>query len=150
MITLTKVSYIHEADIICMQLEEAGIKSIIADQGMAQTNALYSNAIGGIRIQIHENDLEKAKEILFEVEPVDTGIFKCPNCSSDDIEYERNSKRMAFISLFLINMPFTRAKHKCRCKSCGHTWKENPNQQVDPIVKTPADKVEAQGTQGHP
>lgn len=25
-----------------------------------------------------------------------------------------------------------------------------PNQQVDPIVKTPADEVEAQGTQGHP
>ena len=24
------------------------------------------------------------------------------------------------------------------------------NQQVDPIVKTPADEVEAQGTQGHP
>ena len=28
--------------------------------------------------------------------------------------------------------------------------KQKPNQQVDPIVKTPADEVEAQGTQGHP
>ena len=28
--------------------------------------------------------------------------------------------------------------------------KPSANQQVDPIVKTPADEVEAQGTQGHP
>ena len=28
--------------------------------------------------------------------------------------------------------------------------KTNSNQQVDPIVKTPVDKVETQGTQGHP
>jgi len=27
---------------------------------------------------------------------------------------------------------------------------KDPNQQVDPIVKTPVDEVEAQGTQGHP
>ena len=76
MITLTKVSYIQEADMICMKLEEAGIKAFIADQGIAQVNALYSNAIGGIRIQINENDLEQAKEILFEVESVDAGIFQ--------------------------------------------------------------------------
>jgi len=139
MITLTKVSYIHEADMICMKLEEAGIKSVIADQGMAQVNALYSNAIGGIRIQIHENDLERAKEILFEVEPVDTGIFQCPNCSSDNVEYERNSKRAAFISLFLINMPITWAKHKCRCKACGHIWKENPSQNMEPKLKPPVE-----------
>ena len=139
MITLTKVSYIQEADMICMKLEEAGIKAFIADQGIAQVNALYSNAIGGIRIQINENDLEQAKEILFEVESVDAGIFQCPTCSSDDVEYERNSKRMAFISLFLINMPLTRAKHKCRCNACGHTWNENPTQQVEPTVKTSAD-----------
>ena len=29
-------------------------------------------------------------------------------------------------------------------------YKKRANQQVDPIVKTPADKFEAQGTQGHP
>jgi len=27
---------------------------------------------------------------------------------------------------------------------------KKPNQQVDPIVKTPVDEFEAQGTQGHP
>jgi hypothetical protein len=27
---------------------------------------------------------------------------------------------------------------------------KNPNQRLDPIVKTPVDEVEAQGTQGHP
>jgi hypothetical protein len=120
MITLTKFSYINEADMICMKLQEAGIESFIADQGITSVNALYSGAIGGIRIQIDENDLEKAKEILFEAEPVDTGIFQCPQCSSDDVEYEKVSKRAAFISLLLINMPVIWAKRKCTCNACGH------------------------------
>jgi hypothetical protein len=30
------------------------------------------------------------------------------------------------------------------------TYQQGPNQQVDPIVTTPVDEVEAQGTQGHP
>lgn len=126
MVTLTKVSYIHEADIIVMKLQEAGVESFIADQTLTTINPLYSGAIGGIRIQIDENDLETAQAILFEAEPVDKGIFQCPKCSSDNIEYENVSKRSAFLSLFLINMPITWKKRKCTCQACGHRWKDTP------------------------
>ena len=125
MITIAKVSYIHEADLICMKLGGAGIESFIADQMMASINPLYSGAIGGIRIQIDEKDLEKAREILSgSIPPVDKGIFLCPNCSSDSVEYEHVSKRSAFLSLFLFSMPFTWVKRKCTCKDCGHKWKD--------------------------
>lgn len=130
MITIAKVSYIHEADILCMQLEEVGVKAFIPDQNTASIQPLYSGAIGGIRIQIHDSDLDKARELLGESTPrVDKGIFECPKCSSDLVEYENISKRSAFLSLFLINMPFTWFKRQCTCKSCGHKWKDKrPNQ----------------------
>jgi hypothetical protein len=124
MITLTKVSYIHEADMICMKLETAGIQSFIADEALSSVYPLYSGALGGIRIQINEDDLEHAREILGDTTAVDTGMFKCPKCSSDSIEYENVSKRSAFLSLFLVSMPITWNKRKCTCNECGHTWKD--------------------------
>lgn len=107
-----------------MKLQEAGVESFIADENIGSIQPLYSGAIGGIRIQIDGADLDKAKEILFDSQPVDEGIFKCPQCSSDDVEYENVSKRSAFLSLFLINMPITWAKKKCTCKACGYKWKD--------------------------
>ena len=121
---------------ICMKLRAAGVDSLIADQGIVSVNALYSGAIGGIRIQIDENDLEKAKEALVEVEPVDTGMFQCPRCSSDDVKYERTSKRAAFAFLFLINMPITWAKRKCTCNACGYKWKDKPAPSTPPVSES--------------
>lgn len=124
MITLTAVSYIHEADLLCMRLEEAGIEFFIADQNLASIQPLYAGAIGGIRIQIHEEDLGKAREVLLDGQSVEEGIFSCPQCGSDSVEYENVSKRSAFLSLLLFNMPFTWKTRKCTCKSCGYTWKD--------------------------
>ncbi|QBG47295.1 DUF2007 domain-containing protein [Verrucomicrobia bacterium S94] len=64
MITLTKVSYVHEADFLRMRLEEAGIECFIPDENLAAIYPLYSGAIGGIRIQVHEKDLERARQLL--------------------------------------------------------------------------------------
>lgn len=124
MITLTTVSYIHEADLLCMKLEEAGIDYFIADQNLTSLYPLYSGAIGGIKIQVHEDDLNKAREVLSESAPVENGIFCCPECGSDSVEYESVSKRSAFLSLFLIGMPLTWKKRKCTCRNCGCIWKD--------------------------
>ena len=136
MITLTKVSYIHEADMICMQLREAGIESFIADENLGSIQPLYSGAIGGIRIQIHEDDLEKAKAILLEDEPTEKGMFCCPECGSDSIGYEHVSKRSAFLSLLLISFPFTWKKRKCTCRNCGHKWKDKSSIQPSEAVRS--------------
>lgn len=57
MITLTTVSWIGEADALCLQLEAFGIKTYMPDQGTVAVNPMYATAIGGIRIQIDEGDL---------------------------------------------------------------------------------------------
>lgn len=126
MITIARVSYIHEADILCMRLEEAGIKAFIPDQNTTSIQPLYSGAIGGIRVQIDDSNLEAAREILGDEIHADDGIFRCPECSSDSVEYENVSKRTAFLSLLLINIPITWGKETCTCKACGHQWKDRP------------------------
>jgi DNA-directed RNA polymerase subunit M/transcription elongation factor TFIIS len=125
MITLTTATYLHEADMIRMRLEASGIKAFIPDQNTSSIQPLFSNAIGGIRIQIDENDLARAREVLKNALPqADRGIFECPACKSDAVTYEGISKQFAFLSLFLLGIPLLWRKRECRCGSCGHRWIE--------------------------
>ena len=125
MVTLTTVSWIAEADALCTQLEDNGIKTFVPDQGAVTANPLFANAIGGIRVQIDENDLPRAREILKDNAPTAArGMFECPECRSDSVRYENVSKRFAFLTLLLIGIPLLWFKRQCRCEACGHKWKE--------------------------
>lgn len=125
MITLARATYLHEADMIRMRLEASGIKAFIPDQNTSSIQPLFSNAIGGIRIQIDENDLARAREVLKnELPQADRGMFECPVCKYDTVAYEGISKRFAFLSLFLLGIPLLWRKRVCKCNSCGHQWKE--------------------------
>jgi hypothetical protein len=57
-----------DADLAKMRLEAAGVKCFIFDQNLIQMNWLYSTAVGGVKLYIKADDLEKAQEIM-EVEP---------------------------------------------------------------------------------
>ena len=128
MITLTTVMYLTEADVLCSKLEGNGIKAFLPDQGTVSANPLYANAIGGIRVQVDENDLERAHEILQGSLPsADRGMFECPKCGSDAVAYEKVSKRFAFLTLLLLGIPLLWFKRECKCNACGHKWKQKRN-----------------------
>ena len=125
MITLTTVTYLHEADMLCVKLGAVGIKTFIPDQNTTSVQPFYSNAIGGIRVQIDENDLTRCAKILKDELPqTNRGMFECPKCKSDSVTYEKISKRFAFFSLFLIGIPLLWLKREYTCNLCGHKWRE--------------------------
>jgi hypothetical protein len=125
MVTLTTVSWIAEADALWTLLETCGITSYMPDQGTVTIDPILSQAIGGIRIQVEENDLARAREILADRTPPSAlGIFECPKCGSDSVRYENVSKRFAFISLILLGIPLLWRKRQCQCNACGFKWKD--------------------------
>lgn len=71
LITIMTFSYAHELAIIRGRLESDGIECFVKDELTAQVNPFYSNAIGGIKLQVRESDLEMALAILKE-----SGYFK--------------------------------------------------------------------------
>lgn len=83
MITLTTVVYIHEADLLCLRLAENGIQAFIPDQHLATIQPLYSNAMGGIRIQVSEADLEKAQAILQQMQAPTAQKPGCLSCQAE-------------------------------------------------------------------
>lgn len=62
--TLKIYQYSHEAHIDLSLLESEEIQAFLKDENMASINPIYSNAIGGIKLQVREEDYEKALEII--------------------------------------------------------------------------------------
>lgn len=61
LVTVGTYSHAYEADLARSRLESEGIMTFAADE---LVNRIYSNAIGGVRLQVPAPDVERAREIL--------------------------------------------------------------------------------------
>lgn len=65
-ITIITFTLPHQAHLAKGVLESAGIEVQIRDELTAQVNNFYSNAIGGVKLQVKDTDFEQAQQILIE------------------------------------------------------------------------------------
>ncbi|MCC7302049.1 MAG: DUF2007 domain-containing protein [Bacteroidia bacterium] len=65
-ITVASFNAPHDAYIMKAYLESEGIECFLKDELTVQVNIFYSNAIGGVKLQVREEDVEKAKDVLRE------------------------------------------------------------------------------------
>ena len=66
MVTIRTCFSLPEAQVIQSFLEGSGIKSFLPDEYTVQNNWMWTNAIGGVRIQVLEEDAERAMQMLRE------------------------------------------------------------------------------------
>ena len=121
-----------ETHIARLKLESEGIECMIVDENLVATDWLWANALGGIKLQVPEEDLQRARELLTtraqhilvaaDGEPLFDGQARCPRCGSDDIYTQRFSRRMAFISILLLGAPLPLLRRRQRCAACGFDW----------------------------
>ena len=57
-------SWLHEAQVLTSVLESAGIESLIPDQYTVGVQPLYALALGGVRVLVRAEDLDRARELL--------------------------------------------------------------------------------------
>ena len=62
--TIASFSFPHEAQLAKTSLDAAGIPAFIADENTINMQWLYSNALGGVKLQVPFQFAEKATEIL--------------------------------------------------------------------------------------
>jgi len=63
-VTLVRFGELPAAQLLCGRLESEGIESFIPDEIMAAQAWHLNRAIGGIRVQVRQADLERAQQIL--------------------------------------------------------------------------------------
>lgn len=64
--TITTFIYPHEAHLAKNFLEAEGIEVFLKDEWTVQINNLYSNAIGGVKLQVRKIQYDRAWKLLVE------------------------------------------------------------------------------------
>jgi rubredoxin len=127
MITIKVFDNPIDAHILKSKLESEGIHCYVFDENIVSLNLLYSNAIGGVRLRVSEDDEQLANEIIASVEEqpfvneLDQEI-KCPSCGSTNLISDFKSTQ-GLKSLFLLVFPLL-YKAKFQCKDCGTVLKK--------------------------
>lgn len=134
--TFSKIAvfqYSSEAQIIKSRLEAEGIEVFLNDQFTVDTDPLVSNAIGGVKLKVWQEDEDKAREILKTISEYsldDNGQeLECPICGSSKVELFTNVRGFKSMFFFLFSF-FTTAlpiytRYEYRCETCKQKFNLN-------------------------
>ncbi|MCW3785766.1 DUF2007 domain-containing protein [Plebeiibacterium sediminum] len=134
-------TYPHDAHMVKTYLQSEGIHSVIIDELTAQVNNFYSNAIGGVKLLVNENDYSAGINVLQkggyisdgneqENIPVETVYLTastnkkaCPFCHSENIGRKKELNIVAVIVYVILSILFPIFKRNYKCFDCNKEWK---------------------------
>jgi Putative prokaryotic signal transducing protein len=133
LVTIRRYRDLSEAIVARAVIESAGIFCFLKDENLVRLDWQVSNFIGGIRLQVSANDVESAEAILSQPIPDEIAIPdqpgflqpRCPRCNSTDIAWERQGRKAALASLYLLSLPLPRGSESWTCSKCGLKWVED-------------------------
>ena len=128
MITVARFSMPYEAHIAKSRLESEGIPAFVADEHTVGMNWLYSNAMGGVRLQVPSSHKEEALRILSEdmsdvasTEDLPPSV-QCPSCGGSNVEYVSVGRKPAFLTWLILSFPLWKVSKEDRCMDCGERF----------------------------
>lgn len=116
---LTTFPYSTEAQITKSKLEDEGISVLLLDEKTVDSDPLISQAIGGVKLLVWNDDFDNALRIFNDIRPYeldDNGNHMyCPSCNSNHILIAPLERKNLFYMLFPF---FEKTKHICNdCKT---------------------------------
>ncbi len=116
MTTVATFSTPAEAHVALTRLEGSGLHAVIRDEFTVTFNWLLSNAIGGVKIDVPDEEAAAAREIL-ALPPQEEGMLRCPHCGSSDTKVRELS---AFGAICLVlKLPYPIRHVAVDCRTCG-------------------------------
>ncbi len=128
-----------EANLHLLQLQEEGINCWLKDEHTVTIDPLLSNAIGGIKLMVHETQKERAQDLLRIILNKAKENRACPYCGSHNVEYivsnRKASNWFSAIFTYLIGGYAIAAEKIYHCFDCGKEFEEVKNSSSDVTVK---------------
>ncbi|OUR98205.1 hypothetical protein A9Q86_14215 [Flavobacteriales bacterium 33_180_T64] len=116
---LTTFPYSTEAQITKSKLESEGVSVMLLDEKTIDSDPLISQAIGGVKLLVANDDFEKALLIYNKIRPYEVDAngnpIHCQSCNSNHILIAPLERKNLFHMLFPF---FEKTKHICNdCKT---------------------------------
>jgi hypothetical protein len=132
LVTVRQHRELSEAQVARGVLESAGIACYLRDENAVRLEWVWSNLLGGVRLQVREEDRQAAEEILTQPIPEQIQLDddehfnqpRCPRCSSLDIHFQAIHERLRMASV-LAFYPIPLPKRAWICASCNAEWRED-------------------------
>ena len=112
-------------------LDAEEIPARIADEHTVGAYWLYSQAVGGVKLQVEAEHAARAAALLDEdrsslltelSEDLEPEEHACPRCGSREVAHPRAQRWSALASLALW-LPIVFWSRSLRCRSCGNRWR---------------------------
>mgnify|MGYP005855037097 CR=1 FL=1 len=120
MTIIASYTKMEDAHLAVSKLEGSGVEAWLRDEATANLYWLYSNAIGGVKVEVADEDVERAREIL-ELPKEASGLIQCPHCGSEHTSVRQMNLLFA-LGLIFLNLILPHRKNKADCLDCGETF----------------------------
>lgn len=123
---LRSYQYSSEAQIFRAKLESEGIKVYLRDHHTVDSNPIWSNAVGGVKLYVKSEDFVKAAEILSTVSQYSldekNNLIKCPKCGAEEVEMRTSIQDVKSFIVFVFSILFALipvySKYRYKCGHC--------------------------------
>lgn len=138
-----------EAQLAQSFLENQEIPCNLRDRHTISINFFYSNALGGIRLEVPTERADQATQLLQQVSQHQFELSEdhspgggppCPKCESSETEYSPDHQKGWALLLWyvlFIPLPFL-ARDRWQCRQCRHSWHvshhQHPLNYIVPIL----------------
>jgi hypothetical protein len=143
LVTVEQYRELADAQVAKGALESAGIHCYLRDENALRMQWVWSNLLGGVRLQVNEQDREAAQAVLTQPIPEQIQLDgdipydqpRCPHCGSLNIHYQAIHERAGLASIILF-VPVPIPKRAWLCKDCGVQWREVLDDGAEPDRST--------------
>jgi hypothetical protein len=130
LVTIRQFRDLPEALLAKGCLESAGIECFLRDDNLVRLDWFISNFVGGVKLCVAADDVERAQTILDE--PILEGFYvegvglyeqpRCPKCDSLDVNFQE-LEPAAYLSL-AVRVPIPFQRRAWRCHACNAEWED--------------------------
>lgn len=129
MVTIRTFDNYFSANIMLGRLREAGINCYLKDEYTVTIDPMLSNAIGGIKLTVNEQDAEMVRNILKEFDDEYLRAVACPQCNANNIllvPKQGAGNFLTAIFTWLFSSYAVSVENVYQCQSCGYESKSLP------------------------
>lgn len=131
LVTIETFRDLAEALLAKGRLEAAEIDCSLADENMVRMDWFLANAVGGIKLQVPEEQAAEAFRVLFtDKYKVPTGDEpRCPKCGSGNVAVVDPDKGFRLAALWAFAFPTPRVEEvRWECAQCRAKWVDDEEQ----------------------